>query len=356
MSSKRVTSQDVAKAAGVSRTTVSMVLNNVRDVRISEETRHLVIKTAEQLGYVPNAAAQALVSNRSQIVGLVMARESYHIIADAFLNMILDGSLKSVHVHGMRLLIEIVEPKHQQEAYLRLARAKHIDGLILAGVRQDDEGIDILIREGIPVVLIGSLPEVSICMVDVDNRAAAYMATAHLIHLGHTKIACITNAALEFSAPAQRLDGYRDALAAAGIPFDERLVRAGDYDLQSGYWQMIDLLESAVPFSAAFVASDVVAHGAISALQERGLRIPGDVAIVGFDDVPFARFMNPPLTTIHVPAQQMAELACEILISRITSGDLSPRQIILPTELVVRASCGAKPDFAARETKNQSVR
>jgi LacI family transcriptional regulator len=350
MSGKRVTSQDVAKTAGVSRTTVSMVLNNVKNIQISEETRQLVIKTAEQLGYVPNAAAQALVSNRSQTVGLVMARQSHHIIADAFLNMILDGMLKSVHKHGMRLLIEIVEPKHQQETYLHLSRAKHIDGLVLAGVRQDDEGIDTLVREGIPVALIGTLPNANICMVDVDNRAAAYKATAHLIHLGHTKIACITNAACEFPAPAQRLEGYRNAIAAAGLPYDERLVRYGDYDLQSGYQQMNSLLEAAVPFSATFVASDVVAHGALSALQERGLRIPEDVAMVGFDDVPYARFMNPPLTTINVPAQQMAELACETLISRISSGDLSPQRLVMPTELVVRKSCGANMDFAARKT------
>jgi LacI family transcriptional regulator len=348
MSGKRVTSLDVAKAAGVSRTTVSMVLNNVKGAQISDETRQLVIKTAGQLGYVPNAAAQALVSNRSQTVGLVMARQSHHIIADAFLNLILDGMLKSVHKHGMRLLIEIVEPKHQQETYMHLARAKHIDGLVLAGVRQDDEGIDTLIREGIPVVLIGSLPEANICMVDVDNRAAAYKATAHLIHLGHTKIACITNAALEFSAPAERLAGYRDALAAAGLTFDERLVRCGDYDMQSGYQQMNDLLEAAIPFSAAFVASDVVAHGAISALQGRDFRIPGNVAIVGFDDVPFARYMEPPLTTINVPAQQMGELACETLIGCISSGDLSPQRLVLPTELVVRASCGANAVPSAR--------
>lgn len=346
MVAKRVTSRDVAIAAGVSRTTVSMVLNNVKGVQISDETRQLVIKTAGELGYVPNAAAQALASKRSQIIGLVMARQSHHIIADAFLNMILDGMLRSVHKHGMRLLIEIVEPKHQRETYLHLARAKHIDGLVLAGVRQDDEGIDTLVRENLPAVLIGGLPEEKIITVDVDNRLAAFHATTHLINLGHTRIACITNAPLEFSAPSQRLAGYRDALVAAKIPYDEQLVRTGDYDLQSGYDQMNDLLDSAAPFTAAFVASDVVAHGATSALYERGLHIPEDVAMVGFDDVPFARFMHPPLTTIAVPAQQMSELACETLLNAISSGDLSPRRLLLPTELVVRKSCGANLDFA----------
>jgi LacI family transcriptional regulator len=350
MSSKRVTSLDVARAAGVSRTTVSMVLNNVRSIQISEETRRLVVDTASQLGYVPNAAARALVNQRSQIVGLVMARDSHHIIADAFLNMLLDGLLKSVHQHGMRLLLDIVEPKHQQETYLHLARAKHIDGLILAGVRHDDEGIDILAREGIPVVLIGSRPDSTTCTVDIDNRRAASQAAAHLIHLGHTRIACITNADIDFPAPAQRLDGYRDALAAAGLPYDQALVRYGDYDLRSGYQAMLDLLDSGAGFTAAFVASDVVAHGAIAALKERGLHVPQDVAVVGFDDVPFACFMSPPLTTIHVPAQDMAEQACELLIARISNGDASPQRILLPTELVVRASCGARQEHLVRTT------
>lgn len=351
MAGKRVTSKDVAVAAGVSRTTVSMVLNNVKGVQISEETRQLVLKTATELGYVPNAAAQALAFQRSQTVGLVMARQSHHLIADAFLNMLLDGMLTSVHKHGMRLLLEIVEPKHQQEAYLHLTRAKHIDGLMLAGVRQDDEGIATLLREGIPAVLIGSLPNNNLCTVDVDNRLSAYKATAHLINLGHKEIACITNAPLEFSAPSQRLDGYKDALVTAGIPYDPRLVRSGDYDLQSGYEQMLDLLNSGVSFTAAFVASDVVAHGAIAALHERGVSIPDDVAIVGFDDVPFARFIDPPLTTIYVPAQQMGELACDTLISHIANPDLSSQHLVLPTELVVRSSCGAKAGLTARSLK-----
>ena len=342
MSSKRVTSQDVAKAAGVSRTTVSMVLNNVQHIKISEQTRQHVLETALALGYVPNAAAQALASSRSQIVGLVMARQPYHIIADAFLNLLLDGFLQSIHRNGLRLLVDIVEPKHQQETYLRLARAKHIDGLILAGVRQDDEGVYSLVKEGIPAVLIGSLPDPIIDTVDVDNRSASKVAVEHLIGLGHTQVACITNASLEYSSPSQRLEGYRQALNSAGLPYNEDLVRQGDYVIESGYGQMNNLLDAQTPFSAIFVASDVVAQGAIAALHERKLRIPEDIAIVGFDDVPMARFTTPSLTTIHVPAQKMAEDACELLVSRIANGDAPIQHIHLPSQLVVRNSCGAK--------------
>jgi LacI family transcriptional regulator len=342
MTSKRVTSQDVARAAGVSRTTVSMVLNNVTSIKISQQTRQLVLDTALQLGYVPNAAARALASDRSHIIGLVMARQSHHIVTDAFLNLILDGLLKSIHRHSMRLMIEIVEPKHQQETYLHMARAKHIDGLILAGVRQDDEGIYALMKEGIPAVLIGSMSEALIDTVDVDNRRASRDAVEHLIGLGHTRIACVTNASLDYFAPAQRLDGYRTALEAAGLPYDADLVRSGDYTLQSGYTQMNSLLDSRARFSAVFIASDVVAQGAFAAIQERGLNIPRDIAIIGFDDVPLARFLVPSLTTIHVPAQEMAEQACEILIKKIAKMNGVLQNIFLPTELVVRESCGAK--------------
>ncbi len=341
MKAKRVTSQDVADAAGVSRTTVSMVLNDVPGAKISEETRQRVLKVAQKLGYVPDAAAQALASRRSQIIGLVQARQTHHIIADAFLNQMVGGLLQSVHRHDMRLLIDIVEPEHQKETYLRLVRAKHIDGLLLAGPRIDDEGLRALEEDRFPTVLIGYQPDIALCSVDVDNRAAARMAVAHLIQLGHERIACITNAPPTYGAPVERLAGYRDALEAAGLVYDEGLVRYGDYDLTSGYEQMKDLLEEGPEFTAAFVSSDVVALGAMAAIQERGLRVPEDIAMVGFDDVPFARHTNPRLTTIHVPAVEMARWACEMLIQLIQQGELSNPHRILDTHLVVRESCGA---------------
>ncbi len=342
MASKRVTSNDVAIAAGVSRTTVSMVLNNVTHIKISPETRQHVLETAQRLGYVPNAAARALASSRSQIIGLVMARHSHHILSDAFLNLLLAGFLNSVHQQSLRLMIEIVEPQHQQETYLQLTRSKHIDGLILAGVRQDDEGAYMLLKEGIPAVLIGSMPDSQIDTIDVDNRRASRDMVDHLIGLGHTRIACITNAPLDYSSPSQRLEGYFDALEAAGLTPDKDLIRIGDYTTQSGYEQMNSLLESKANITAAYVASDVVAQGAMAAIHERGLRIPRDIAVVGFDDVPFARYLVPSLTTIHVPAQQMAEKACEMLIRRIEIIDAPLQHIILPTEIIVRDSCGAK--------------
>jgi LacI family transcriptional regulator len=351
MSAKRVTSQDVAIAAGVSRTTVSMVLNNVPGIQISEETRQRVFDVARELGYVPEAAAQALVSRRSQSIGFVMARQVHHVITDAFLNSLIAGSIQTVHDHNLRLIVEMIDPEHQQEAYLRLARARRIDGMILAGPRFDDQGLKVIEEEGFPVVIIGHIDQSNLCSVDVDNCAAAREAVAHLIQLGHKRIACVTNASPIYMAPAMRLRGYRQALETAGLAFDQNLVRFGDYDLESGYIQMKSLLDDGLSFTAVFVSSDVVALGAKAAIYQRGLRIPQDIALVGFDDVPMARYMEPPLTTIRVPAVQMGSAACRLLIDLITKGDVAKRKITLETELIVRESCGAK----RVRTTNQSI-
>lgn len=341
MVANRVTSQDVAQAAGVSRTTVSLVLNGVQGIKIRPETRQRVIDIADQMGYVPNAAARALVSQRAQIIGLFLTRHSHHISSDAFITQTLEGLLEVVHQHDMRLLIDIIEPEHQREVYLEMARAKRIDGILLSGPRLDDEALRLLERESFPTVLIGQLPGTNFCFVDVDNCASAEMAVAHLIQLGHTRIACVTNAAATYTAAVDRLRGYQNALEAAGLRFDPALVRYGDFTVDSGYQQMKALLESGAHFTAAFVASDTLVLGAKAALVERGLHVPQDVALVGFDDLPFAQYMSPPLTTVHLPAVELARKASELLICLLQGEQSCRRQSILDTHLVVRGSCGA---------------
>jgi LacI family transcriptional regulator len=338
---KRVTSQDVADQVGVSRTTVSLVLNKVPGVQISDDTRRRVIQAAAELGYVPDAAARALASRRSQIIGLVLARDPQHLAADAFITQILDGLIDVVHHNGMRLLTDIVAPHHRGGTYLDMVRAKHIDGMIFSGPRIDDEALKALEVDDFPTVLMGQLPNTSLYSVDVDNCAAARIAVAHLINLGHTRIACITNASTTYTAAEGRLCGYREALETAGLHYDESLVRFGDFNPQSGYQQMKCLLESGPNPTAVFVASDVVALGAMSAIKESGLMIPGDIAIVGFDDVPFSRFVDPPLTTVSLPATELARKSCEVLFKLIQHDLPTEKNIFLDTHLVVRRSCGA---------------
>lgn len=338
MGNKRVTSQDVADLAGVSRTTVSFVLNNVKGMNISSETRQKVLEAAESLSYIPDASAQALASRRTKAIGLVMTRSPHHIATDAFLPQIIGGMMDVVKERKLRLLIESVEVEHQDRAYLELARAKHIDGMILLTPRIDDAGLKKLEQVDVPTVLMGEIAGTNLYSVDVDNRLAAQNAVDYLIKLGHTKIACITNAPRNFTSGFDRMLGYKDALLAAGIPFDERLIRYGDFDPQSGYKQMKSLLSGRL-FTAVFVASDNVAIGAKAALREAGLRVPEDISMIGFDDIPWAQFSDPPLTTIRLPAQQLARTACVVLMDLLQGKEPLTRQQILNTELLIRKSC-----------------
>jgi LacI family transcriptional regulator len=345
MKENRVTSREVAERAGVSRTTVSLVLNEVQGVQISEETRQRVNQVANELGYVPNAAAQALARQRAQIIGLLLTRNPHHIASDAFLNQVLDGLITAVRQYSMRLIIDIVEAQHQKKAYLELVRAKRIDGLILSGPRFDDEALLALESDHFPTVLMGHLPETNFYSVDIDNVSAAEQAVNHLIKLGHRRIACITNALPSYTAAADRLRGYRQALESHNITFDERLVRYGDFVPESGYHQMKDLLEQEAQPSAVFVASDVVAIGAKAAIREHGLDIPQDMALVGFDDVPLAQYLDPPLTTVRLPALELASKASELLIQIIQGSPPDVKQVLLDSQLIVRQSCGAN-DFS----------
>lgn len=342
VNSRRVTSHDVAKRAGVSRTTVSLVLNDVKGVQISDETRQRVFKAAEELAYVPEAAAQALASGRSKFIGLVLTRQPHHIATDAFLTQILNPLIAMARQNNLRLLLDIVEERHHKETYLSLVRGRRIDGIILSGPQLNDQGLQALEKEGFPTVLMGYLPDSSFYSVDVDNYSAAMSAVEHLVQLGHSRIACITNAPLTYTSAIERLRGFKEVVQATRSGFREELVRHGDFNPQSGYEQMKALLDLQTPPTAVFVASDVVAFGAMAAIRERQMAIPKDIAVIGFDDVPFAQFMHPPLSTIHLPSAALARISYEILYQLICRERPAKKRVLLDTHLVVRQSCGSK--------------
>jgi len=335
---KRVTSQDVADLAEVSRTTVSLVLNNVEGVSIPAATREKVYKAVRELGYVPNASARALASQRAQAIGLVMTRSPEHIASDAFLPMIIAGLLEEIKEEKFRLLIEIVEQQYEN-AYVDLAKAKHIDGMIILTPSTTDKGIKQLRRMGIPTVLFGQVPECDLPYVQINNRKAAKKATEHLINLGHTEIVFISNAPPSYSSAQERLSGYKDALGEAGIPIKDDLIEFGDFSPGSGFFIMQKILRQKTPFTAAFIASDNVALGAKSALSQAGLIIPQDVSVVGFDDLPWAAYASPPLTTVRLPVRELATKASQLLLDIIKANPIEEKNIILDTELIVRQSC-----------------
>ena len=341
MKNNRVTSKDVAILAGVSRTTVSLVLNEVRNIQIRPETRQKVFKAAEELEYVPDATAQALASRRTKAIGLVLTRTQHHIATDAFLPKIISGLLSTARKQNLSIMIDWVETEHQERAYFELASAKRIDGMILSTPRLDDKALKSLENVDIPTVLMGCLEGSTLPFVDVDNAKAAEKATHYLLELGHREIAFISNAPPEYTSSPERVRGYKQALENYGISQNENLIRYADFDPESGYLNMQSLLNSGEKFSAAFVASDNVAVGAKSAIREAGLHIPDDMSLIGLDDIPWAKYSDPPLTTIKLPAEALAQSACTLLVEMIQDNSNTERQnqIILDTELVIRKSC-----------------
>ena len=329
-----MTSADVAALAGVSRTTVSFVLNARPGAQISTTTWRRVEEAARELGYHPHGAARQLAGGASLTLGLVLRQSAEQVAADALLADTLWGMTSAARAAGFRVL---VEPLTQDAgAYADLLRSSRTDGLVMSGPRVDDHELKALVDEGFPIVLQGHRPDLAAPSVDVDNRAGAAGAVGHLIALGHTTIGCITNAPLAYTAAAERLAGYRDALATAGIAFDPALVAEGQFDAASGHRAMAELLARA-PLTAVFVASDVVAFGGLGALREAHLAVPGDVSVVGFDDIPLAAHFDPPLTTVRLPAHDLGRASAEALIEVVAGRPVADRTL-LPTELVIRDS------------------
>lgn len=334
---RRPTSADVASEAGVSRTTVSFVLNRRTDVKIPEETRERVIAAAERLGYHPIAAARQLAGGRSHVLALVLRQTPEQVASDAILAETLRGLAAAARTQSFRVVVEpLALDGSANDIYDDLVRGRLADGLVISGPRVDDPQLLGLIRDGFPIVLQGALPDLDVDSVDVDNTAGARGAVEHLLALGHRRIACITNAPLVYTAAQQRYDGYMRALRDAGLGPDPDLLETGDFDATSGHQAMTRLLERTT-FTAAFVASDVVALGAIGALRDTGRSVPGDVSVVGFDDIPLAAFFDPPLTTVRLPAFELGQAAGRALLERIAN-QAGHERTLLPTELIVRAS------------------
>jgi DNA-binding LacI/PurR family transcriptional regulator len=332
---RRPTSADVAAAAGVSRTTVSFVLNGRTDVKIPAATRERVLQAAERLGYHPHAAARQLAGGRMHVIGLVLRQSPEQVASDAVLAETLRGLAAAARLEGFRVIVEPMPPDGTDE-YATLLRARHADGLIVSGPRADDPSLVELVREGFPVVLQGHLPDVQVASVDVDNVSGARGAVEHLLSCGHRRIACITNAPTVYTAAGERRAGYRAALEAAGLPYDESLVAEGGFDAPSGRAAVLELV-ARTEFTAAFIASDVVALGAIGGLREAGRRVPDDVSVVGFDDIPLSAYFDPPLTTVRLPAFELGQAAGRTLLDQIAEREV-PNRTLLPTELITRAS------------------
>jgi DNA-binding LacI/PurR family transcriptional regulator len=337
---RRVTTNDIAREAGVSRTTVSHVLNNHPRIVLSANTRKRVLATARKLGYVPNSAARMLVTGRSRTIGLVLSPPDL-ISVDAFVPMVIFGLNEACHAQGYRLLMEAVQDPTDVDAYLDLAKSKRIDGLIAINPRERDVALQKVIESKFPLLVFGSSGHPQENSIGTQDDQGSSQATMHLLSLGHRRIAHISYAPLVYLPARQRLKGYRAALKVAGLPYDKKLFAEGDFSYQSGYRAMRQILASAVAPTALFAGNDTIAIGAMVAAREAGLSIPENLAVVGYDDVPAAAFACPPLTTIRTHALEQGKLLGETAIALVAGKEVGSRQDVLPLELIIRASSGA---------------
>lgn len=334
---KRATSIDVAKMAGVSRTTVSFVLNNVPGVSISSPTRLRVLDAAKSLNYHPDVAGRKLASGKSNTIGLVLLQSPEQVFADAFLIKVVLGVEGAAAQQGFHVLVKPVEPA-DHSAYERLIHENYVDGILLSGPRLDDQEVIRLHGQMVPIMLMGQLPDSNIPCVDINAVAGAAIVVRHLIEQGHSRIAMITNAPLTYTSAQQRRAGYHQALNEAGLEINKAFLREGNYTPASGSAAMLELLNLTPRPTAVFVASDVVAMGAMQAIKRAGLQIPQDVAVVGFDDVPLAEYYDPPLTTVRLPAYGLGWAAGDRLVRMIQGERLQESHLFLESELVIRQS------------------
>ncbi|MFV5997913.1 LacI family DNA-binding transcriptional regulator [Streptomyces sp. NPDC056231] len=332
----RPTLEEVAARAGVGRGTASRVING--SPRVSAHTREAVEAAVAELGYVPNRAARALAGNRMDAIALVVPESESRFFAEPYFSDIVRGVGAALADTDMQLLLTLAGSDRERRRLAQYLTAHRVDGVLLVSVHADDPLPDLLEQLGMPAVMSGrrSASE-PLAAVDSDNFEGARSAVDHLISRGRRSIATITGH-LDVYGAQRRLDGYREAVASAGLDPDERLIAPADFTEEGGARAMRDLLARRPDVDAVFAASDVMAAGARQVLREAGRRIPDDVALVGFDDSAVARHMDPALTSVRQPIEEMGREMTRLLLQEIAGEELERPQIVLPTELIVRDS------------------
>jgi DNA-binding LacI/PurR family transcriptional regulator len=334
------TLEAVAKVAGVSRATVSRVVNG--SPKVSDDVRKAVEAAVAELGYVPNRAARALVTRRSDSIAVVIAEPSGRIFNDPFFPRLLRGISASLRARDLQLVLLMPSSVAEAQRTADYLAAGHVDGALLVSLHDDDPLPGRMAEAGIPIV-VSPRPRVALAVtyVDVDNRGGANVAVAHLVSQGRRVIGTVAGPS-DMAPGVDRLAGYRDALQEAGLERVASLEAVGDFTQEGGARAMGRLLEARPDIDAVFAASDLMAAGALSVLAAAGRRVPEDVAVVGFDDSPVATSTRPALTSVRQPIEEMGEEMARLLITTIEGSDRAPRRVILATQLIRRASSAGR--------------
>ncbi len=328
------TIKDIAKQAGVAPSVVSRALNQKYGVK--DTTRKLIFEIAEEIDYYPNAAARSLVTRKTETIGIFMAD-----ISQPYYSQIIKGMEYAANQTGYTLLFSnSFESLEHGEVFRKMVSSERVDGLIIVGSNiRDKNFVSFLINQDVPFILVErNFFDPRINCIWVDNIQGGYYATKYLIEKGHQRIAHISGN-LDFQVALDRLEGYKKALYEHNLSFSEELVATGKFLWQDGYIAMKELLGYKPQCTAVFIASDAMAYGALQAAHESGMKIPNDIAIIGYDDLEFSALTNPPLTTIRQPRFELGLKALEMLVKVLQGEDDSMAiKICLKPELTIRFS------------------
>jgi DNA-binding LacI/PurR family transcriptional regulator len=324
--------EHIAQLAKVSKATVSRVLNN--SPKVTEETRERVMKIIKKSGYYPSAMARRLTTNKAETIGLIIPSPQDKTFGNPFYTEILRGFTHQAKIEGYDLLLFINEHKFN---YSQLFYDRRVDGLLLVGIKRNDRGIVQLSENRLPYILTGKVDYKEANYVDAENRKGAYQAASYLARLGHKRIAYI-GGSFEFVFNQERFEGYLSALKDRNLEYGKELTTESISTQESGYEAMRKILKSSSIPTAVFAANDLDAIGAMKAVKEKGLRIPEDIAFIGFDDIQLASYIEPSLTTVRQPIFKMGTTAISLLVQLIERKGKEPLKVELPTQLIIRES------------------
>lgn len=332
-SNRKVTIVDVAAEAGVSFGTVSRVINN--DVHVRPATRQRVLEAMERLGFVANRQARSLAGGRTNTIGLLVPD-----LGTGYIGEIIRGIDAELTLQGLDLILYTTHRTASKEAsYVANLATGMVDGLLLVLPRNPADYVGTLTQRNFPFVLIdhqGIGPDCP--AVGATNWQGSYDATEYLIRLGHRRIGFITGS-MDLGCAQDRLAGYRAALRTNHIPESPELIFEGTFFQPDGYAGALTFLDLAEPPTAIFASNDVMAMGAMDAIRNRGLRVPEDISVLGFDDIPQASLVRPALTTVQQPLEKMGRVAAQMLLDLLQNPEKKIERIELPTKLVIRESC-----------------
>jgi LacI family transcriptional regulator len=353
-----VTIRDVAKLAGTSVAAVSATLNGSKSstIRVGAATRERIIAAAAQIGYTSNPIAKSLATGRTKVLGLMLPYANAFVDDNPFCRQVIDGIMTEAVNQHYNLMMYTATSGMGTSAHAAHLVDSRIEGLIMVMPAADSEVFQKCEKRHIPYVSVLRDPVPGQFSVNADEFTGGYIAGQHLISLGHTRIAHLAGSA-DVTTSGPRRAGFEAALRDGGVEPDPRLIITSAFDWKIGYARMKQLLEYPAPIrpTAVFAANDLCAEGAMRAIRELNLRIPQDLAVVGYDDTNFATMTQPPLTSVHLPIAEMGTTAARMLIDRLEGKELDDPNPILPVSLTIRNSCGALATPTMPQLKTETL-